>query len=101
MDSAGGPSLVRVGVDLVLLSGVSYRGQEIAGHRMRGLLALLAGDLRTGCGTTRLVDGLWPAEQPANPTKAVQVLISRARAQLGPGVIVSTPTGYRLALADD
>jgi predicted ATPase/DNA-binding SARP family transcriptional activator len=90
-----------VGVDLVLLSGVSYRGQEVAGHRMRGLLALLAGDLRTGCSTSRLVDGLWPEEPPGNPVKALQVLVSRARAQLGSGVIASTPTGYRLALRED
>ncbi|BCB77750.1 hypothetical protein Pflav_041600 [Phytohabitans flavus] len=90
-----------MGIDLVLLSGVSYRGQEVAGHRMRGLLALLAGELRTGCGTSRLVDGLWPDEPPANPVKAVQVLVSRARAQLGAGVIASTATGYRLALDED
>ena len=30
--------------------------------RLRALLALLAGDLRTGCGTERLVAGLWPDE---------------------------------------
>ncbi|MDQ7904381.1 BTAD domain-containing putative transcriptional regulator [Phytohabitans sp. ZYX-F-186] len=88
-------------VDLVLLRGVSYQGQEITGHRMRGLLALLAGDLRTGCGTARLVDGLWPEEPPGNPTKALQVLVSRTRAQLGSGVIASTPKGYRLLLAED
>ncbi|GLH96293.1 ATP-binding protein [Phytohabitans aurantiacus] len=88
-------------VDLILLDGVSYRGQEVAGQRMRGLLALLAGDLRTGCSTTRLVDGLWPDEQPANPTKALQVLVSRTRAQLGSGLIASTATGYRLALEED
>jgi predicted ATPase/DNA-binding SARP family transcriptional activator len=87
--------------DLLLLSRVSYRGQEITGRRLRGLLALLAGDPHTGCGTARLVDGLWPEEQPENPTKALQVLVSRARAQLGSGVIASTQTGYRLALTDD
>ncbi|MEH1123146.1 ATP-binding protein [Micromonospora sp. CPCC 206061] len=88
-------------VDLVLLDGVSYRGQEVTGQRMRGLLALLAGDLRTGCSIARLVDGLWPDEQPGNPVKALQVLVSRARAQLGSGVIASTATGYRLALDED
>jgi hypothetical protein len=29
------------------------------------------------------------------------VVVSRTRAQLGADVIASTPTGYRLALADD
>src|SRR6266511_1118848 len=92
---------VPVTTRLTLLSRVAYRGQEIAGARLRGLLALLAGDLRTGCSTDRLVDGLWPCEQPENPTKALQVLVSRARAQLGADVIASTPTGYRLALGED
>jgi hypothetical protein len=71
-----------VTVELTLLSRVAYREQEITGPRLRGLLALLAGDLRTGCSAARLVDGLWPHEQPENPTKALQVLVSRARARL-------------------
>jgi predicted ATPase len=86
---------------LVLLSRVAYRDQEITGPRLRGLLALLAGDVRSGCSTARLVDGLWPEEQPENPTKALQILVSRARAQLGSEVIVRTPTGYRLSLSED
>ncbi|MFS8198449.1 ATP-binding protein [Streptomyces sp. CWNU-52B] len=87
--------------ELVLLPRVSCRGQEITAPRLRGLLALLAGDLRTGCSTERLVAGLWPDRLPERPGKAVQVLVSRARAQLGADVVTSTPTGYRLALAED
>ncbi|WP_369202995.1 BTAD domain-containing putative transcriptional regulator, partial [Streptomyces sp. PU-14G] len=87
--------------DLTLLPRVAYRGQEITAPRLRGLLALLAGDVRAGCSTERLVAGLWPQELPERPGKAVQVLVSRARAQLGADVIASTPTGYRLALAED
>jgi predicted ATPase/DNA-binding SARP family transcriptional activator len=90
-----------VTIELSLLPRVAYRDQEITGPRLRGLLALLAGDLRAGCGTTRLVEGLWPDEQPENPAKALQILVSRARGQLGAGVIARTPTGYRLALGDD
>ncbi|MEV0224352.1 BTAD domain-containing putative transcriptional regulator [Streptomyces sp. NPDC050704] len=89
-------------IDLTLLPRVAYRGQEVTAPRLRGLLALLAGDLRTGCGIERLVAGLWlPDELPERPGKAVQVLVSRARAQLGTDVVVSTPTGYRLTLAED
>ena len=88
-------------VDLVLLSQPSFRGREIAGHRIRGLFALLAGDLRTGCSTARLVEGLWPEEQPENPNKALQLLVSRARSQFGSDVIASTSTGYRLAFGED
>jgi predicted ATPase/DNA-binding SARP family transcriptional activator/tetratricopeptide (TPR) repeat protein len=90
-----------VSVELRLLSRVAYRDQEVAGPRLRGLLALLAGDLRTGCSSARLVDGLWPHDQPENPTKALQVLVSRARAQLGADLIASTPSGYRLSLSED
>ncbi|MFF4500778.1 ATP-binding protein [Streptomyces sp. NPDC001401] len=88
-------------IELTLLTSVSHRGQEITAPRLRGLLALLAGELRAGCGAGRLVDGLWPDEQPENPTKALQILVSRARKQLGAEVIASTPTGYRLALRED
>ncbi|MEU9184666.1 BTAD domain-containing putative transcriptional regulator [Streptomyces sp. NPDC048484] len=88
--------------DLTLLPRVAYRGQEVTAPRLRGLLALLAADLRTGCSTERLVEGLWlPDQLPDRPGKAVQVLVSRARAQLGADVIANTPTGYRLALAED
>ena len=87
--------------ELTLLSRVAYHDQEITSPRLRGLLALLAGDLRTGCSTARLVEGLWPDEQPENPAKALQVLVSRARALLGSDVIATTPTGYRLSLSED
>ncbi|WP_433299681.1 ATP-binding protein [Pseudonocardia sp. CA-142604] len=87
-------------MELILLSRVSFRGREISSPRIRALIALLADDLRTGSSTARLVNGLWPEEQPENPTKALQVLVSRARAQLGTEVILSTPTGYRLSLGE-
>jgi len=90
-----------VTAELILLPRVAYRGQEVSGPRLRGLLALLADELRSGCSTARLVGGLWPGEQPENPAKAVQILVSRARALLGSDVIVRTPTGYRLALRED
>jgi hypothetical protein len=45
------------------------------------------------------VKALWPDERPANPAKALQVLVSHARAQLG--IIAGTPTGYRLGLRQD
>jgi predicted ATPase/DNA-binding SARP family transcriptional activator len=90
-----------VTIELVLLSRVAYRGQEITGSGPGNLLALLADDLRAGCGTARLIDGLWPDEKPAHPTKALQILVSRVRARSAPEVIVSTPTGYRLGLAED
>ena len=94
-------NLTAVTIELALLSRVSYRGQEITGSRLQGLLALLAEDPHVGCSAARLVDALWPDEQPEHPAKALQVLVSRARARLGPEVIVSTPGGYRLSLSED
>ncbi len=88
-------------IELTLLSRVCYHGREITGSRLRGLLALLAADLRTGCDTARLVAALWPDEQPEHPAKALQVLVSRARTRLGADLIPRTPTGYRLALRPD
>ncbi|MFI5892503.1 ATP-binding protein [Actinoplanes sp. NPDC051513] len=85
-------------LELTVLSGVRWRGEEIAGERLRRLLVLLAGDLRAGCSSSRLVEALWPEELPSHPAKALQTLVSRARARLGVAVIESTRTGYRLAL---
>lgn len=87
--------------DLVLLSRVSFRGREIAGPRLQNLIALLAADLRTGCGAGRLIEGLWPDEKPGDPPKALQILVSRARSHLGRDLILRTATGYRLALPED
>ncbi|MEO6088207.1 MAG: BTAD domain-containing putative transcriptional regulator, partial [Umezawaea sp.] len=88
-------------IELALLSRVAWRGVEVSGSGTRGLLALLACDLRTGCSTARLVGGLWPDELPEHPVKALQLLVFRARARLGAEVILSTHTGYRLSLGED
>lgn len=81
------------------------RGREISGARSRALLALLAVDLRTGASTGRLVAGIWGEGAEEGPGKgakgALQVLVSRTRAQLGADLIASTPTGYRLTLNAD
>ncbi|RSM80359.1 AfsR/SARP family transcriptional regulator [Kibdelosporangium aridum] len=87
-------------IELTLLSTVAYHGQEVTAPRLRALLALLADDLRRGASIGTLIDGLWPAEQPENPAKAVHILVSRLRGQCGPDLVVSTPTGYRIALTE-
>ena len=74
----------------------------MASPQLRQLLAALATDLSTGASSSRLIESLWSQTLPSHPTKALQVLVSRARSQLGTELIVSTPTGYRLGLpADD
>jgi predicted ATPase/DNA-binding SARP family transcriptional activator len=88
-------------VELTLLSRVCYGSLEITGSRLQGLFALLAQDPHAGGSASRLVEALWPDEQPEHPLKALQVLVARARARFGPEVIVSTPGGYRLSLRAD
>ncbi|RZQ61273.1 ATP-binding protein [Amycolatopsis suaedae] len=85
-------------IELRLLATVAFRGREVTAPRLRNLIALLADDLRRGCGTDRLVEGLWPDEQPENPAKALRVLVSRVRAQLAADLIENTASGYRLTL---
>ncbi|MET0190740.1 MAG: BTAD domain-containing putative transcriptional regulator, partial [Pseudonocardia sediminis] len=94
--TAGAPE-----VELRLLSGVTHRGQEVGGARLRGLLALLAAEPRSGVSAARLISDLWRDDAPEHPAKALQVLVSRARARLGDGVVASTPTGYRLAVPEE
>jgi DNA-binding SARP family transcriptional activator len=90
-----------VSIELTLLPRVAYRGREVTGRRLQGLLALLAGELAAGYGVARLVAGIWPDETPENPAKALQLLVFRTRRQLGADVVARTPTGYRLTLRDD
>ncbi|MFI1258251.1 ATP-binding protein [Streptomyces netropsis] len=87
--------------ELMLLCRVSYRDQDVTAPRLRGLLALLAGELRTGCSTALLVNSLWTDGEPQNPVKALQTLVARTRSLLGADVIASTSTGYRLALTEE
>lgn len=70
----------------------------MVGDRAQTLLAVLAMHARGGVGDERLVEELWPEEAPANPTKALQVVVSRTRAATGAEVVVRTARGYRLGL---
>ena len=68
------------------------------GDRAHTLLAVLAMHGRVGVSDERLIEELWPEEAPANPTKALQVVVSRTRAATGADVVVRVPRGYRLGL---
>ncbi|MER7128623.1 ATP-binding protein [Streptosporangium saharense] len=86
---------------LTLLSGVRWQGRPLAGDRAHALLAVLALYGRAGVSDERLVQELWPEEPPANPVKALQVVVSRTRAATGPDAVVRTARGYRLGLSTD
>ncbi|GII59389.1 SARP family transcriptional regulator [Planotetraspora thailandica] len=70
-------------------------GEEIAvaGPRVRALLAVLA--LQAGRPVTadRLVDVLWGEEPPATAANALQTLVKRLRAALGPAASVTWRSG--------
>ncbi|WP_426244755.1 ATP-binding protein [Nocardioides sp. LHG3406-4] len=85
---------------LHLLPGVRWRDATIPGERLAALLSALATS-PAGVSDQSLVDGIWADDPPANPTKALQVLVSRVRAVCGAEVVVRYDGGYRLALGDE
>ena len=62
---------------LTLLDGVAWQGRAIPGDRVAALLAALAARPE-GLTDGRLIDLIWADDAPANPTKALQVLVSRS-----------------------
>ncbi len=82
---------------LTLLDGVRWDGTPVAGARPQALLAALADAGRT-VGTDRLADLVWGDDAPANPGKALQVLVSRVRGIVGPAALATDGEGYRLTL---
>ena len=71
----------------------------VPGARLRTLLIVLALDAGRVVPASRLVDGVWAEEPPAEAANALQALVSRLRRT---GLTVeSRPTGYLLALDQD
>ena len=72
---------------------------DVGGARLRALLIRLAIDVGRTVDSERLADALWGDQPPADQANALQSLVSRLRRVLPDrDVIVSVPTGYRLAL---
>ncbi len=94
--SYAGPVTMR----LRLLDEVSYDGVPVAGARPADLLAALALN-PPGVADHRLVEDVWGDERPAVPGKALQVLVSRLRSQLGADALARADGGYRLLLEPD
>ncbi|MFB9570038.1 winged helix-turn-helix domain-containing protein, partial [Saccharopolyspora hordei] len=68
--------------------------------KVRALLAvLLAHDGPVP--TDRLVDDLWGAEPPGNPTNTVQTKVSQLRRAIGRELVTRGPAGYALAADAD
>jgi predicted ATPase/DNA-binding SARP family transcriptional activator len=88
-----------VPIVLTLLDDVRWRGEPVVGARPQALLAALA------CGRVvraeHLVEQIWAEEEPANPAKALQVLVSRTRTACGADAVARAGDGYRLGIAAD
>jgi predicted ATPase/DNA-binding SARP family transcriptional activator len=97
---SGAPRLAPVSPALRLLDDVSWRGAPLAGDRPAALLAALT-LTPAGVSDSALIDVVWGDDRPANPTKALQVLVSRVRSQCGSEVLVRHGNGYRLGVGHD
>jgi len=93
---------MRVGVLGPLEVEADGRITEIAGARLRVLLARLALDAGRMVTVESLSQALWPDEVPGDPGHALQSLVSRLRRALpGPAALRSVPGGYCLDLAPE
>ncbi|WP_243059974.1 AAA family ATPase [Nocardioides sp. SR21] len=93
------PSSAADGPRLTVLDEVTWDGSPVPGERTHALLRALAEAGSRGLSETALVDEVWGDDVPANPTKALQVVVSRARSATSADAIERTARGYRLALA--
>jgi predicted ATPase/DNA-binding SARP family transcriptional activator len=72
----------------------------LAGQRSRALLTALLVEPNTVVPAYRLVELLWGEEPPDSPANALQQVVARLRARLGPlgASIVTRPPGYALVV---
>ncbi len=72
----------------------------LGGGKQRALLALLLLHPNEAVSVDRLVDDLWGERPPPTAAKNVQVYVSHLRKALGDDVIVTTPPGYAVRVAE-
>ncbi len=75
----------------------NWRGRSLSGRTL-DLLAVLLGGQDSRMSDSALIEALWPDDASAQPLRALHVVVSRARAAVGEGVIERAGDGYRLAL---
>jgi DNA-binding SARP family transcriptional activator/tetratricopeptide (TPR) repeat protein len=72
------------------------RSLDLRGKNQRALLAMLLLDANRAVSSDRLIEALWEDDPPETAQKAVQVLVSQLRKQLGRERLETQPSGYRL-----
>jgi len=73
---------------------------EVAGGRLRALLAVLLLHANRVVSVDSIVDSLWGDEPPETAAKAVQVLVSQLRKALGRERVVTRAPGYVLRVGE-
>lgn len=86
---------------LRLIDDVTWEGTPVSGARIRSLLRILGDAGPRGMSSSGLIEAIWTDSPPTHPTKALQILISRARTQTSTDAIVRRDSGYRLNLSDE
>lgn len=85
--------------------GLAVDGSDIpiGAPRQRALLALLLSDANRAVHPSALIDGIWGDAPPQHPEAALQIVVSRLRAALGPAAsrLVSERAGYRIVATAD
>ncbi|MFT4009257.1 MAG: BTAD domain-containing putative transcriptional regulator [Nocardioidaceae bacterium] len=84
---------------LRVLDEVTWDGKPVPGERTHALFRALVEAGARGLSEGALVEEIWADERPANPTKALQVVVSRARSATRPDAIERTERGYRIGLS--
>lgn len=110
-----GSAVIAIGVLGPLTLSVGGTPVDLAGRRERAVLAVLAANAGTAVSVGRLADHLWDGEPPRTARKALQTAVSHIRSTVAVarndtdhaedgddgGWLVTTESGYRLALGTD
>ena len=75
----------------------TWCGMALSGRSL-DLLTALAGSRDARMSDGALIEALWPDDLPAQPLRALHVVVSRVRAVVGEGSVERSGDGYRLAL---
>jgi DNA-binding SARP family transcriptional activator/tetratricopeptide (TPR) repeat protein len=90
-----------VGVLGPLRVSIDGRPVEISPPKLRALLVLLAVDAGSAVSLNRLATALWDGDPPEFLHRTLHTHLTRLRAALGAGWIVTEPAGYRLRTDPD
>jgi DNA-binding SARP family transcriptional activator/WD40 repeat protein len=100
VDAVSAPAHSQV-VSVSLLGPLQVDGNGGLSPRDRVVLSALAVHSGEALSAEQLADALWGEQPPASWPKIVQGSVVRLRRTLGRDAVVTTTSGYRLALGDD